>query len=57
MPYFTHGLMLQHFDGVTVTDFKGSASPVNKNAYRIYAEDGIHLSIDDAKNVVLRNVK
>ena len=57
MPYFTHGLMLQHFDGVTVTDFKGSASPVNKNAYRIYAEDGSHFSTNDNKNVILKNVK
>ena len=57
MTYFTHGLSLQHFDDVEIKDFTGSASPVNKAAYRIFAENGAHFSTDNKTNVQLLNVK
>ncbi len=57
MPYFTHGISLQHFDTVVIKDFTGTASPVNKNAYRIYAADGKGLRIDNNKDVMLKNVQ
>ena len=57
MPYFTHGLQLNHFSNVVVKDFNGAASPVNKTAYRIYAEDGDHFVTDNKTSVMLKNVK
>lgn len=56
-PYFTHGLQLNHFSNVTVRGFAGSASPINKTASRIYAEDGDHFTTDDKDGVVLKGVK
>lgn len=56
MPYFTHGLMLQHFSNVQIKDFTGSASPVNKSAHRIYAQDGKGFVINDKRDVVTREV-
>jgi hypothetical protein len=38
MPFFTHGIEANHFNKLRITDFSGSASPVNKTAHRIYSE-------------------
>jgi hypothetical protein len=54
--FFTHGIELNHFNNVNIYDFKGTASPFNPKAYRVYAEDGKSFSIDDKKNVVTKNV-
>lgn len=56
MPYFTHGLQLHHFSNVVIKDFNGSASPINKKAYRVYAEDGDHFTNDNKTGVMLKNV-
>jgi len=47
MAFFTHGIELNHFEDVEIKDFKGSASPINPNAYKIYAEDGIDFKTND----------
>jgi hypothetical protein len=57
MNFFTHGFELNHFKNVKVTDFNGSASPINKKAYRIFATEGKEFIIDDKRNVWLNNVK
>ncbi|MDQ2752140.1 MAG: hypothetical protein M3R72_03860, partial [Bacteroidota bacterium] len=57
MPYFTHGLQLQHFENVLVKDCDLSSSPINKKAYRIDAEDGKNFSTDNKTNVQSINVK
>ncbi|MEO8862677.1 MAG: glycosyl hydrolase family 28 protein [Ginsengibacter sp.] len=57
MPYFTNGIEAHHFDGLDINDFKGSRSPINRNAVRIYAEDGKVFSIDNKKNVMLKHVE
>lgn len=57
MPYFTNGIEANHFEGLNIISFSGIASPTNKNAYRIYAEDGKGFIADDKKNVMLKNVE
>ncbi len=57
MPFFTHGIELNHFSDVKITDFKGSASPLNKSAYRIYAVEGKKFITDDNEKEVLKNVQ
>lgn len=57
MPYFTNGIEANHFQDLNINSFKGSSSPINKNAYRIYAEDGKGFVTDDKKNVMLKNVQ
>ncbi len=56
MPYFTHGLELENFADVTVRNFKGSASPINKKAYRISAANGTGFVLDDKSNTLIKNV-
>ena len=57
MPYFTNGIEANNFEGLNIIAFSGTASPTNKNAYRIYAEDGKDFTTDDKKNVMLKNVQ
>ena len=57
MPFYTHGIELSHFSDVKITDFKGSASPINKKAYRIYAANGNKFITDDKEKLMLENVK
>ncbi len=57
MSYFTHGLLLQHFENVVVKDFSGAASPVNKTAHRVYAEAGSNFSMDNNRDVIRKNVQ
>ena len=56
MLYFTNGIEANHFDGLHINDFKGSASPINKNAFSIYVENGKGFAIDDKKSVMMKNV-
>ncbi len=56
MPYFTHGIELADFEDVTISNFKGAASPVNPQAYRIYAKNGKGLKIENKQNIQLKNV-
>ena len=37
-----------------VNYFKGAASPINSNAYRIYANDGKEFSTDDNKGALFK---
>ena len=57
MPYFMHGLQLQHFENVMVKDCDLAPSPINKKAYRISAENGARFLSDDKTSVQLTNVK
>ncbi len=51
MPYFTHGIEAVSFKGLTIKNFKGGASPINKTAFRIYAHDGEAFNTDDKTSV------
>ena len=48
MPYFTHGIEANHFKGLSITDFRGGASPLNSKASRIY--------VDSLKGFVTDNI-
>ena len=52
MPYFTHGIEANHFNGLVITNFTGGASPINKKAARIYV-DGLNGFITDNKAAVV----
>ncbi len=56
MPYFTHGIELNNFDGVEISDFKGTPSPLNSKAYRIFAKDGKGFITENKNGVVTRDV-
>lgn len=55
MPYFTHGIELDHFKDVVIRNFKGTASPRNSKASRIAAYSGQGLDVDDRKGLYLKN--
>jgi hypothetical protein len=54
--FFTHGIELEHFDGVHISRFRGGASPANKKAFRISASEGKGLELDDHRNSVRTHV-
>lgn len=56
MPFFTHGIELEHFSDVIIRNFKGTASPRNSKAYRIAAFIGKGLDVDDRKGLYLKNM-
>lgn len=56
MPYFTHGIELDHFSEVSVTRYNGGPSPINTRAHRIYAQNGKGLTADDKKDMATKNV-
>lgn len=53
MPYFTHGIEANHFKGLSVTNFTGTASPVNKKAARIYVDSLKGFTTNDRAGVVV----
>ena len=55
--FFTHGIGLDHFDGVTIRNFNGSASPINHAAFLLSAINGKHLAIDNKFNTYIKNVQ
>ena len=55
-PYFANGIEAEYFDKLSIKDFDGAASPVNKTAHRILAQNGNGFFIDDKKDVLLKNV-
>ena len=57
MNYFTNGIEANHFEDLNITSFKGSGSPINKNAYRIYVENGKGFVTDNNKNLMQKNVE
>ena len=57
MPYFTHGIELEHFEEVDIRHFRGTASPANNKAFRIAAYQGKGLRLDDKKGASLRAVQ
>lgn len=57
MPFFTHGIELDHFSDVLIRDFKGGPSPANKKAYRIFAHNGAGLDTDSRVGLMEVNVK
>lgn len=57
MSFFTHGIELNHFEDVHITGFKGTASPANLKAYKIYAENGKDFMTDNNNGVMLKNIK
>lgn len=57
MPYFTNGIELNHFEDVEIKDFKGTGSPINSKAFRIYAADGKEFKTNDNTGVSLENIQ
>ena len=55
--YFTDGIELNNFTDVSIKNFQGNASPINKKAYRISATNGKGLLLDDKRNSILKNVQ
>ena len=53
MPYFTNGIEANHFNGFSITDFKGGASPINKKAKRIYVDSLKGFATDNILGVVV----
>ncbi len=51
MPYFTHGIEADHFNHLQVTNFNGTASPLNKKAVRIHLENGTGFRTDNTEGV------
>jgi hypothetical protein len=57
-PFFTHGLEVNNFDGLTVGSFEGTAAPNNTHAYPVVVRNGTGCKISMPKASVLReNVK
>lgn len=52
MPFFTHGIEAENFKNLRITNFSGGASPINKQAARIYLGQGEGFMTDDSKGVV-----
>ncbi|MEO7766692.1 MAG: glycosyl hydrolase family 28 protein [Ferruginibacter sp.] len=57
MPYFTHGIEANNFSNITVKNFSGTASPINKKANRIYVADGTGFVTDNKSGVLMYKVK
>jgi polygalacturonase len=55
--YFTHGIEANHFSNLVIKNFKGSKSPVNKTASRIFLMDGAGFTTDNIMGVKSINVK
>ena len=56
MPFFTHGIEASHFSNLSINSFTGTASPINKNAFKVFAENGNQFSIDNKTGVKLKLV-
>lgn len=56
-PYFTHGIEVNHFQNLQIRNFEGTASPVNKDAYRVYVKDGEQFFSDDSDKIFKQNIK
>jgi polygalacturonase len=56
MPYFTHGIEINNFKDLKIKNFKGTASPLNKQAYPIFLTDGTNANVDMKTGVVKKNV-
>ncbi|MEP7143510.1 MAG: glycosyl hydrolase family 28 protein [Ferruginibacter sp.] len=57
MPFFTHGIEANNFSNITVKNFTGTASPINKKANRIYVANGKGFVTDNKSGVVMMKVK
>jgi len=57
MPFFTNGIELNHFEDAEIKDFKGSASPTNPKAFKIYAENGKDFKTNSNNGVSTQNVR
>lgn len=53
MPYFTQGIEANNFEGLTITNFSGTASPINKKAARISVDRLAGFSTDNKTGVVV----
>jgi hypothetical protein len=56
MNYFTHGIELDNYTDVSISNFKGYASPLNKAAFRIFATNGKGLNVDDKKGLMIKTM-
>lgn len=56
MPFFTHGIEVLYFNGLRISNFVGTASPINKNAFPICLENGKQAIVDTKVGVKTINV-
>ena len=57
-PFFTHGIEVNKFDGLTIEGFTGTAAPGNSKAYPVSVSEGKGFRTDAKGGAVLRtNVK
>lgn len=59
MPYFTNGIEINNFNDLRIDHFKGTGSPINKNAVPVLLENGTKtdLNLDKKMAVKMVNVK
>ncbi len=57
MPFFTHGIEADRVNGLKILHFDGSASPVNRTAYRVYVHHGAGFETNNQEGVKLENNK
>jgi len=56
-PFFTHGIEIGDFEGVTIDNFHGDAAPCSPKAHSIYVHDGKNCDIrGDTLSVVKKGV-
>ena len=58
MPYFTNGIEIRDFTDVQIENFKGTGSPINKDAVDVFLENGskINLNLNQKVRVEKRGV-
>jgi len=39
-PFFTHGLDIREFDGVSIDGFRGTGAPGNRDAFPVFLQNG-----------------
>ncbi len=53
MPFFTHGIEASNYEGLSIMNFTGSPSPINKKASRIFLDQLKGFKIDDKKGIFI----
>jgi len=54
MPYFTNGIEVANFTDLQIENFKGTGSPVNKDAVAVFLENGSQINLNLNKKVTVK---
>ncbi|MDQ0638430.1 hypothetical protein QF042_001995 [Pedobacter sp. W3I1] len=54
MPYFTNGIEVRDFSDIKIENFKGTGSPVNKDAVDVYLEHGSDVDLNLNKGITVK---